>query len=87
MSNNDEDVIGGYDFHRTATYKLLLQNLPKYKKTRFTFNVKALANDLGISDKAIYIWFEKDKVPPSQFKKLLEIEGSTLTTEQLVSQI
>jgi hypothetical protein len=84
--STEDDVIGGYNFRHSKTYKLLLNNLPKYKQTRFTFNVKTLANDLGISDKAIYIWFNKDKIPSTQFSKLLELENSTLTAEQLVSQ-
>lgn len=72
----------------------LIKHLPNHttrtgidEENPLRLNVSKISYELGITDKAIYKWLSIGFVPAGKIKKLIEIEGSTLTYEALSAHI
>lgn len=86
MSAN-EDVIGGVAVGtRSDLYKLLYKNLPKHRSGKYgqKLSGKKIGDDCGVSYQSVYRWFDQDRLPAKQVKKLTELKGSSLKVEDLL---
>jgi hypothetical protein len=81
-----DDLIGGEGSRATPLYRLLYEGLPEHRSQTNTgvLDVRKLGNDLEISDKAIYRWFDRQAVPPKKVKPLMALPGSTLDMDALL---
>lgn len=81
------DLVGGENSRATQLYKLLHEGLPEHRShtNEGVLDCRKLGDDLGISDKAIYRWFDRQSVPPKKVKALMALPGSTLTMDALLA--
>ena len=70
----------------SKVYRLFLRYLPKHQSPHFdcVLDVSKIAEDIGISDKAIYRWFNDDYIPGGRVYTLINLKGSKLTAEMLL---
>lgn len=82
-----DDLIGGEGSRATPLYRVLYEGLPAHRSltNEGVLDVRKLGDDLEISDKAIYRWFDRQSVPPKKVKPLLALPGSTLTMDALLA--
>lgn len=82
----EDDLLSMGNARDSKLYALFLKNLPSHQSEHFpnVLNCNKLGNDLGISDKAIYRWFDNEYVPGRRVRALINLEGSTLTAEKLL---
>lgn len=85
--NDSTDLIGSESSRATALYKTLYDGLPEHRSqsNEGVLDCRKLGADLGISDKAIYRWFDRHSVPPKQVRPLIALPGSTLDLEDLLA--
>lgn len=70
----------------TPLYVTLWRGLPPFRsrKKAGALDVRALASSIGAAYQTIYMWFSNEMLPPRRMKTLIELEGSTLTAEELM---
>ncbi|MFC3724467.1 hypothetical protein [Neoaquamicrobium sediminum] len=84
---DNSDLVGGETSRSTPLYKVLHDGLPAHRSqtNEGVLDCRKLGDDLGISDKAIYRWFDRQSVPPKKVKPLMGLPGSTLTMDALLA--
>lgn len=75
-----------YTTRKKKLYKVLHEGLPNYRSefNADVLDVRALAKKLDITYQAVYTWLEKDELPAGRMKTLIELDGSTLTANELL---
>lgn len=79
-----DDLIGEVS-RREEIETLLFDHLPNHRnKANTGLNSKKLWEDLEMTRQGLNFWFTRERIAVTQVKKLIELEGSTLTYELLM---
>lgn len=81
-----ENPGAGTEAHKNKLYALLMEKLPEHiseiENIKY-LNIKKIAQDIGVSRQAPYVWLWKDWIAPDYGKKLVALPGSLLTIEDI----
>jgi len=84
MKSDHEDLVGAAEVERDL-YTTLYEHLPNHRKKEGTeLDIPKLAQDLKMTRQGIDFWFLRKSLPPKRCKKLIALDGSTLTPEILL---
>lgn len=90
MRKDTQDLVGGAKDEpssRGPMYDLFLAKCPKHLKPwgeTTILDIDKLADDVGVTRQNVYVWFNKDKLPPNRVESVLALEGTTLVVDDLL---
>lgn len=85
MANSKTEPSVGRIKNLGALQELLLKACPP--DTNNNISIPVLARALGVSSQYVYLWIERDKVPPAYAKKMADFPGSQVTLEMFTQYV